>query len=136
MPRTTHELTVLEGKVDGVKNFSVAVKRHGDSITFLRKIVKGGTDDSYGIEVAKLAGVPGEVISRAKEVLASVEGGKSPIDGGEKIQANIETNRAEAESERKIKDFILSLDVTTLTPLEALNELYKLQQKVNSDDQN
>ena len=131
-----HELTVLEGKVDGVKNFSVAVKRHGDSITFLRKIVKGGTDDSYGIEVAKLAGVPGEVTSRAKEVLASVEGGKSPIDGGEKIQANIETNRAEAESEKKIKDFILSLDVTTLTPLEALNELYKLQQKVNSDDQN
>ena len=87
-------------------------------------------------DVAKLAGVPDEVISRAKEVLASVEGGKSPIDGGEKIQANIETNRAEAESERKIKDFILSLDVTTLTPLEALNELYKLQQKVNSDDQN
>ncbi len=68
-----HELIGLEGKVEGVKNYSVAVKKHGESIKFLRKIVEGGVDDSYGIEVAKLAGLPKSVITRAKEILAEME---------------------------------------------------------------
>ena len=68
-----HELTVLEELVDGVKNYNIAVKKRGDDITFLRKIVRGGADDSYGIEVAKLAGVPNAVIKRAKAVLADLE---------------------------------------------------------------
>lgn len=68
-----HELISLEGKLDGVKNYSVAVNRHGDTIRFLRKIVEGGADDSYGIEVAKLAGLPTRVISRAKELLTDME---------------------------------------------------------------
>ncbi|MGN0665927.1 MAG: DNA mismatch repair protein MutS [Huintestinicola sp.] len=72
-----HELIGLEGKVDGVKNYSVAVKKHGDTIKFLRKIVEGGVDDSYGIEVAKLAGLPSKVISRARELLSEMEAEKS-----------------------------------------------------------
>ena len=68
-----HELTAMEGEIDGVVNYNIAAKKRGDDITFLRKIVRGSTDDSYGIEVAKLAGLPKEVIRRAKEVLATVE---------------------------------------------------------------
>ena len=71
-----HELTVMEGLLDGVKNYSIAVKKRGDDITFLRRIVPGGADDSYGIEVAKLAGIPQSVISRAKEILKDLEHGK------------------------------------------------------------
>ena len=68
-----HELTVLEEVIDGVNNYNIAVKKKGDDITFLRRIVPGGADDSYGIEVAKLAGVPGEVVKRAKEILKEIE---------------------------------------------------------------
>ncbi len=124
-----HELTALEGQIDGVKNYSVAVKKRGDDITFLRKIVKGGTDDSFGIEVALLAGIPQEVTDRAKEVLALTEEGK--------VQTPC-TNTAQTESPDMpkedlsgVKDALLSLDLSTLTPIEALNELYKLQKKVS-----
>ena len=68
-----HELLDLEQEIDGVKNYSVAVKKHGDTIRFLRKIVPGGVDDSYGIAVAKLAGLPDQVVKRAKELLAEME---------------------------------------------------------------
>ena len=71
-----HELTVMEQLLDGVKNYNIAVKKRGDDITFLRRIVPGGADDSYGIEVAKLAGIPQSVISRAKEILKDLEHGK------------------------------------------------------------
>ncbi len=72
-----HELTVMEDLLDGVKNYSIAVKKRGDDITFLRRIVSGGADDSYGIEVAKLAGVPNTIIGRAKEILAELESGRA-----------------------------------------------------------
>ena len=68
-----HELTSMEYEFDGIVNYNIAAKKRGDNITFLRKIVRGSTDDSYGIEVAKLAGLPNEVIKRAKEILATVE---------------------------------------------------------------
>ena len=71
-----HELIALEDEIDGVNNYSIAVKKHGDDITFLRKIVKGGTEDSFGIEVAHLAGVPKKVVSREKEILANLEKGE------------------------------------------------------------
>ncbi|MBR6727765.1 MAG: DNA mismatch repair protein MutS, partial [Clostridia bacterium] len=77
-----HELTSLEGEFDGVVNYNIAAKKRGDGITFLRKIVRGSTDDSYGIEVAKLAGVPNEVIRRAREVLASIEASADGIETG------------------------------------------------------
>ena len=125
-----HELTTLESSIDGVKNYSVAVKKRGDDITFLRKIIRGGTDDSFGIEVAKLAGVPNEVIERAKEVLGS-------IDNGEKPQIDVLPQSFEKTEESTRANEILAqiknLDVTTLTPIEALNELYKLQQKANEE---
>lgn len=72
-----HELTVLEDNLDGVKNYNIAVKKRGDDITFLRRIVRGAADDSYGVEVAKLAGLPASVINRAKLVLKELECGKN-----------------------------------------------------------
>ncbi|MBO7289182.1 MAG: DNA mismatch repair protein MutS, partial [Clostridia bacterium] len=122
-----HELTDLEETKDGIKNYSVAVKKRGDDITFLRKIVRGGTDDSFGLEVAKLAGVPEEVISRAKEILLRLDGGG---EKKEKISVPSHTEYFESTTSNEITEYIKNLDVTTLTPIEALNELYKLNQKV------
>jgi len=128
-----HELTQLEGKTDGIRNYSIAVKKRGDDITFLRKIVKGGTDDSFGIEVAKLAGVPGEVTERAKAVLSSLErsseGGKSEI-----VVNPVEKSQQETVMTDELTQIIEKLkntDVSTLTPIEALNELYNIQKKVS-----
>ncbi len=122
-----HELTELEGAIEGVKNYSVAVKRRGDDITFLRKIVRGGTDDSFGIEVAKLAGVPDEVVLRAKEVLmAQEDGSKREMSVAERM-TELGDKKVRAS---KIKEAIMSVDISTLTPLEALNELFELQKKV------
>ncbi|MBR2405057.1 MAG: DNA mismatch repair protein MutS [Clostridia bacterium] len=120
-----HELTALENRIDGIKNYSVAVKKRGDDITFLRKIVKGGTDDSFGIEVALLAGLPHEVIDRAKEVLCMVES-----HSGAPQTENIRPSEAPQVSD-SLKDELMAIDVSTLTPIEALNELYKLQKKVS-----
>ncbi len=123
-----HELTALEGSIEGIKNYSVAVKKRGDDITFLRKIVRGGTDDSFGIEVAKLAGVPETVIERAKAVLASVESGdKKEISISPMPVSEAKTNEASSE----LCKYLKNLDVTTLTPIEALNELYKLHQSIS-----
>ena len=124
-----HELTSLEATCDGIKNYSVAVKKRGDDITFLRKIIRGGTDDSFGIEVAKLAGVPDEVIARAKEILTSVESGeKKEINPVPSSEIHIENKNSD-----EIAEYIKNLDVTTLTPIEALNELYKLNKKANEE---
>ncbi|MDD3766668.1 MAG: DNA mismatch repair protein MutS [Eubacteriales bacterium] len=130
-----HELTELEGKVDGVKNYCIAVKKRGDDITFLRKIIRGGADDSYGIEVAKLAGVKNEVINRAKEIVNTLEGlninktdsvriketkkSESPQDTGQIGLASFEG--------QEIVEALKKLDVNTITPIEALNEIYKLK---------
>ena len=123
-----HELTELEGAIDGVKNYSVAVKRRGDDITFLRKIVRGGTDDSFGIEVAKLAGVPDKVISRAKEVLEAVETGDKHTEKSTVEMLGIAEEKKVKANE--LRDAIMSVDISTLTPLEAMNELFMLQKKV------
>ncbi|MDD6214741.1 MAG: DNA mismatch repair protein MutS [Firmicutes bacterium] len=125
-----HELTQLEDSLDGVKNYSIAVKKHGDDITFLRKIIRGGADDSYGIEVAALAGVPKPVIKRAKEILKKIE--SDDIEGaykikkssGETAQIGFEDNAA-----HDIFEELKIMDVTTFTPIEALNKLYELTKK-------
>ena len=126
-----HELTALEGSIDGIVNYNTACKKRGDDITFLRRIVRGGTDDSFGIEVALLAGVPMSVIKRAKEVLASVEGGTSPSESGIKIASQTENEGSQldfmAMESNKLADALRELDVTTLTPIEAMNKLYELQ---------
>ncbi|MDU5106059.1 DNA mismatch repair protein MutS [Clostridium sp.] len=139
-----HELTKLEGSIEGVKNYSVAVSEVEDTIIFLRKIVEGGADQSYGIEVAKLAGLPNEVIDRAKEILASLEGNKEEIKPVEAIkEVAIEREEKPKKSKKSNKednyqlDFsiiekeglinsIADLDVMSLTPMDAMNTLYKL----------
>ncbi len=126
-----HELTALEGSIDGIRNYSVAVKKRGDDITFLRKIVRGGTDDSFGIEVAKLAGVPDIVIDRAKSVLQSIEkGDKKEISITSAPADEVKISRSGSE----IDEYLKKLDVTTLTPIEALNELYRLQKKAQENE--
>ena len=125
-----HELTQLEESLDGIKNYSVAVKKRGDDMTFLRKIVRGGTDDSFGIEVAALAGVPKPVIKRAKEILVKIESGGAEGIQKEKKQPQQEAqigfaDNAAAEIYRELAD----MDVTTYTPIEALNKLYELSKK-------
>lgn len=123
-----HELTQLEDTIEGVKNYSVAVKKHGDDITFLRKIVRGGTDDSFGIEVSALAGVPKPVVTRAKEILKQIESGN--VEKPEKIVKN-ETSQFDIfdNTRNEIFDELKDMDVTTYTPIEALNKLYELANK-------
>ena len=116
-----HELTSLEGEVEGVRNYNIAAKKRGDDIIFLRKIVKGATDESYGIEVAKLAGVPNPIIKRAKEVLGNIETEtrRIPIAAAEDDEGMNLTfeDFARDEAIHKLKN----TDLNILTPLDALN---------------
>ena len=122
-----HELTDLENSLDGVKNYNIAVKKRGEDITFLRRIVRGPADDSYGIEVAKLAGLPAPVTKRAREVLRALEA--SAPDAHKVMQLDFETveayNSPDVPSE--VAEKLKALDVNTLTPIEALNFLYELK---------
>lgn len=130
-----HELTVMENLLDGVKNYNIAVKKRGDDITFLRRIIPGGADDSYGIEVAKLAGLPDWIIKRAKEILKELTSGKtddketfaniSPHNNEEDMQLNLLDTASNA-----VTDKLKSVDVNTLTPIEAMNLLYELKNMI------
>jgi DNA mismatch repair protein MutS len=121
-----HELCELEQSLPGVVNYNIAAKKKGDDITFLRKIVRGAADDSYGIEVAKLAGVPNEIIKRAKEVLADIL--KSSLHPKAKTQRAPEPELTfEAVLQSQLAEAIKAIDINTLTPIEAMNELYKLK---------
>ena len=144
-----HELTELEGKLGNVNNYCIAVKEKGDDIVFLRKIVKGGADKSYGIQVAKLAGVPDSVIERAKEIveeliandIASVargiEVGTGASSGKKKKERLDEVDLTQMSLFDTVRDDdiieeLRSVDVGNLTPVEALNKLYELQNKVKN----
>ena len=125
-----HELTELENAVEGVRNFAVAVKKRGDEITFLRRIVRGAADGSYGVEVAKLAGVPESVIKRAKVILKELEQqeiAKLSATGQAAVLAVDETgySLSDLQSQALIEE-IKAIDVDTLTPIEALTRLYEL----------
>ena len=123
-----HELTELEDLLPGVQNFSIAVKKRGDDITFLRRIVRGGADDSFGIEVAKLAGVPDKVVRRAKEVLKSLESGemvKKPKNAV-KVQQEEPIQLTMLTKDTEVLNRLKSLDVNTLTPIESMNILFEL----------
>ncbi len=122
-----HELTTLEGVIPGVVNYSIAARKKGDDITFLRKIVKGAADDSYGIEVAKLAGVPSDVIKRAKEVLAEIESGAPQIIEKKSSEPEEHEINFEVMVALSAADTIKNMAIDTLTPIEAMNELYKLK---------
>ena len=125
-----HELSTMEDKLPNVKNYNIAVKKRGDQMIFLRKIVPGATDDSFGIEVAKLAGIPNAVISRAREILAELESGKA---------APVPMKAAEPDDQVTMMDLrgqdicaeLEKLTLETLTPIEAMNELYRLKKMLN-----
>ena len=120
-----HELTVLEKEIEGVVNYNIAAKKKGDDITFLRKIVKGATDDSYGIEVAKLAGVPNDVIRRAKDVLRQLtESQAKPQRVVPEVNTNMTFDDFKAD---EVREKLLNTDVNLLTPVEALNLLVELK---------
>jgi len=129
-----HELTALERELPGVKNYHISAKKRGDDIIFLRKIVPGGADDSYGIEVAKLAGVPQSVIRRAKAVLESIESGAPQAiishDLGVPDESDDQVSLADI-GENQLITRLRTLDLNTLTPLEAMNLLYELKKSVD-----
>ena len=128
-----HELTELEGTIAGVKNYCIAVKEQGDDIVFLRKIVRGGADKSYGIQVAKLAGVPDSVIARAKEI-AEIS---SNITQHKAVPKPDEVDMQQLSFFDTVKDDDIireldSLELSTMTPLDAMNTLYRLQTKLKN----
>ena len=130
-----HELTSLEEEVSGIVNYNIAAKKRGEDIIFLRKIVKGPTDDSYGIEVAKLAGVPNEVVKRAKAVLAEmVENGfveQKPSTKKQEVREINATISFEDMSIYEAADRIKKVDINTLTPIEAMNFIFELKKLLN-----
>ena len=143
-----HELTELEGKISNVNNYCIAVKEKGDDIVFLRKIVKGGADKSYGIQVAKLAGVPDPVINRAKEIVEELV--TADITGKVKDIA-VQGSETKKKTQKKLDEVDLTqfslfdtvkdddvlnelkeLDVSHMTPMDAMNKLYQLQNKLRN----
>ncbi len=126
-----HELTVLEGQISGVKNYNIAAKKKQDDIIFLRKIVRGGAEASYGIEVAKLAGVPQRVISRAKVILEELETeGAAAGTGSRTMAAGSEQVSLEDMGALVVADRLRAVDVDTLTPIEAMNLVYQLKREL------
>ncbi len=128
-----HELTAMEGMLDGVNNYSIAVKKRGDNITFLRRIVHGGADQSFGIEVAKLAGVPSNVTNRAKVILKELEANKTDIsfkaeDAVVEEEEDIQFN-FKAKSTDEMLEVLKAIDINTLTPIEAMQTLYDLKKR-------
>ncbi len=141
-----HELTELEGKLPGVHNYCIAVKEKGDDIVFLRKIVRGGADKSYGIQVARLAGVPESILKRAKELveqlsdaditaavkdLAAAGAGKKPAVSCDDMDMQ-QMSLFDTVQDDSIIEEIRELDISNLTPMDALNTLYRLQNKINN----
>ncbi len=143
-----HELTELEGKIDNVNNYCIAVKEKGDDIVFLRKIVAGGADKSYGIQVAKLAGVPDLVIERAKEIVEELSdedittrvqeiSSKAQVPKRKKVKRYDEVDMAQFSLFDTVKDDdvlteLKELDVSNMTPMDALNTIYRLQNKLKN----
>ena len=142
-----HELTELEGMINGVNNYCIAVKEQGDDIVFLRKIIKGGADKSYGIQVAKLAGVPDTVIERAKEIVVQLIDADISKSAREIAAQGIHSRKKQTKPDElemsqmslfdtvrdeDIANEIKELDLGNMTPIDALNTLYKLQNKLKN----
>ncbi len=126
-----HELSVIESELPNVKNYNIAVKKRGDQMIFLRKIVPGATDDSFGIEVAKLAGLPNAVISRAREILSELEADKGAPSPTVAVQAQEDQVSMLDLRAQQVCAALENITVETLTPIEAMNELYKLKKMLN-----
>ena len=129
-----HELTTLEEEFPGIVNYNIAAKKRGDSITFLRKIIRGSTDDSYGIEVAKLAGLPNEVIKRAKEVLSIVEQSSKTLTTSGKADVKEEKDDTLISFDDCIEEQVIAelkaVDINTLSPYEAMSFLFNLKKRL------
>lgn len=129
-----HELTCLEGLLPGVKNYNTSVKKRGDDITFLRRIVKGPADGSYGIEVAKLSGIPSSVVSRARVILKDLEAGEEVTSPKNTVQAKNDNDNMQmglfSGVNNELIEEIRDLDVNTLTPIEALQKLYDIKKRI------
>ena len=124
-----HELSALEGEVAGVRNYNITAKKQGGTLVFLRKIVRGAADDSYGIEVAKLAGVPEGVIGKAKGYLKELTaGGTAALGGGVKKAEDGQISLADVGGD-EVRDILCATDLNTITPIEAMNLLFELQRK-------
>jgi DNA mismatch repair protein MutS len=125
----------MEDSFDGIVNYNIAAKKRGDSVIFLRKIVRGGTDDSYGIEVAKLAGVPSEVVKRAKEILKEIES-DAPV-----AQRTVREHTSDFQvdmfssilsyKDSEAADKIRNTDINTMTPIEAMNLLFEIKKMLS-----
>jgi len=135
-----HELTELEGRIEGIKNYCIAVKEHGDDIIFLRKIIRGGADKSFGLHVAKLAGVPVEVINRARHILAQLE----EADINRRSESAASKHPAEAAVAEQLSFFdkgltaiekeLSQIDVLNITPIQAISILQDLVQKARAKE--
>ena len=132
-----HELTVLEDTLEGVKNYNIAVKKRGDDITFLRRIIRGPADGSYGVEVSKLAGVPSAVVKRAKVILEHLESTENENkEQTPEVQSYYENNDIlqmsfTQENNSHFVEEIKKIDVNTLTPIEAMSKLYEIVNEAN-----
>ena len=125
-----HELSTLEDKLPNVKNYNIAVKKRGEQMIFLRKIVPGATDDSYGIEVAKLAGIPAPVITRAREILTELESQGVVAAPAAAKEPEDQVSMMDLTSQQVVAA-LSAISVETLTPIEAMNELYKLKKMLD-----
>ena len=125
-----HELSTIEQELPNVKNFNIAVKKRGEQMIFLRKIVPGAADDSYGVEVAKLAGLPNAVITRAREILTQLENQQPVAHAPAAIAADDQISMLDLRSQQ-VCEALQRISVETLTPIEAMNELYKLKRMLN-----
>jgi len=123
-----HELTSIEEESDCIKNYNIAVKKRGDDVTFLRRIVRGPADDSYGIEVAKLAGINDEVVRRAKEILSSIESGEAVPVSRRSVPVSQPSDQMSllGGMDNPLIEKLKELDVNVLTPIEAMQTLYDL----------
>ena len=123
-----HQLSAIEDELPNVKNYNIAVKKRGDKMIFLRKIVPGATDDSFGIEVANLAGLPASVITRARQILKELESQDPQPAAYSKAQAPADDQISMMDlSSQQVSQALRQINVETLTPIEAMNELYKLK---------
>ena len=125
-----HELSTIEQELPNVKNYNIAVKKRGSDMIFLRKIVPGAADDSYGVEVAKLAGLPSGVIARAREILSQLEKGTQPERAAAPRPVDDQVSMLDMTA-MQVCDALRAVTVETLTPIEAMNQLYKLKQMLN-----
>ncbi len=127
-----HELSALEGELDGIRNYNITAKKQNGKLIFLRKIVPGAADDSYGIEVAKLAGVPNSVIDRAKQCLKELVGQQGIAPAAPSVPAPVSDQISFSDIQAdEIRDILRKTDLNTLTPLEAMNLLFTLQRKAS-----